>query len=117
MLCMCVSKDKGNFCVLLRQYSSLETKIETEWFIALVSFSENANETISKISKFLMGISKVPATGLHKNVTVKFKHGYFPSVCNMGKCLTTVSTCEIIINPPVRINNEEDMINAFKDAL
>ena len=64
--------------------------------------SENAIVTISKIAKFLTGSSKIPATGLNKNVTLKFKHRCLP--CKNGnifKCLQTVSTCEIIVNIPV----------------
>ena len=81
-------------------------------------FSENLIVTISKIAKFLTGSSKIPVTVLNKNVTVKFKHGCFPSkIGNLCKCLPTVSTCEIIVNISVHITSEEDMMNAFKDAL
>ena len=53
--------------------------------------------TINKIAKFLTGSSKIPATGLNKNVTVKFKHDCFPSKSgNICKCLPTVSTCVIM---------------------
>ena len=46
--------------------------------------------TINKIAKFLTGSSKIPATGLNKNVTVKFKHDCFPSKSgNICKCLPT----------------------------
>ena len=84
------------------------------WYL----FSENAILTISKIPKFLTGSSKKPTTGLIKNVTGKFKHGCFPSKSgNMYKCLPTVSTCELIVNIPVHITSEENMMNAFKDAL
>ena len=81
-------------------------------------FPGNAIVTISKIAKFLTGSTKKPATGLNKNVTVKFKHGCFPSKGgNMCKCLLTVSTCEIVVTIPVHITSEGDMKNAFKDAL
>ena len=98
--------------------SSLEAKIETESFIAVVSFLENGIVTISKIAKFLTRGSKIPATGLKKNVTVKFKNSCFPRKSgNMCKCLPAVSTCEIIVNIPLHITSEEDMVKAFKDAL
>ena len=84
----------------------------------VIFFSENAIVTINKIAKFLTGNSKIPATGLNKNETVKFKHGCFPSKSgNMCKWLPTVSTSEIIVNIPVHITSEEGMMNAFKDAL
>ena len=75
-------------------------KVETESLIALVSFfSENAIVTINKIAEFLTESSKIPATGLNKNVSVKFKHGCLPSKSGkMCKCLPTVSTYEIIVN-------------------
>ena len=121
---VCVTKDKRRFRVLfvkgsirafvLLQRQKLKRNRLLDWYL----FSENAIVTISKIAKFLTESSKIPATGLNKNVTVMFKHGCFPSKRgNMCKCLPTVSTCEIIVNIPVHITSEEDMMNAFKDAL
>ena len=99
--------------------SSLEKKIEAGFVYWIgIFFSKNAIVTMSKIAKFLTGSSKIPATKLSKNVTVKFKHGCFPSKSgNMCKCLPTVSTCEIIVNIPVHITSKEDTMNTFKDAL
>ena len=74
--------------------------------------------TINRVAKFVTGSPRIPATGLDKQITVKFKHDCLPKnrpgVC---KCLPTVSTCEIILNLPVHITTEEEMMNVFKDAL
>ena len=84
------------------------------WYL----FSENAIVTIRNIAKFLTGSSKIPATRMSKNVIVKFKHGrFFSKSGNICKCLPTVSTFEIIVNIPVHITSEEDMMDTFKDAL
>ena len=84
----------------------------------MVSFLENAIVTISKTAKFLTRGSKILATGLNKNVTVKFKHSCFLSKSgNMCKCLPAVSTCEITVNMPLHITSGEDMMKAFKNAL
>ena len=68
--------------------------------------------------KFVTGSPRIPATGLGKQITVKFKHDCLPKnrsgVC---KCLLTVSTCEIILNLPVHFTTEKEMMNVLKDAL
>ena len=80
---MCVTKVKCNF--------------RLSFVIGSIFFSGNVMVTINKIAKFLTRSSKIPATGLNKNVTVKFKHGCFPSKSgNICKCLPTVSTCVIM---------------------
>ena len=81
-------------------------------------FSDNAPITTSSFAKFVTGSPRILATGLGKQITVKFKHDCLPKnrpdVC---KCLSTVSTCETILNLPVHITTEEEMMNVFKDTL
>ena len=104
--------------ICLRYYqalcSTVEMKLETENL--LVSFFQIV--LTKKIAKDLTGNSQVPATGLNKNVSGKFKHGCFPSKSsNRCKCLPTVSTSEIIVNILVYITSDKETINVFKDAI
>ena len=120
---MWITIDKCNFHVLFvivtgPLFFSRDKTLNRIVYCIGIFFSENATVSINKIAKFLTGSLKIPAPGLNKNVTVKFKHGCFPSKTgNMCKCLPTVSTCGLIVNIPVHITSEEDMMNAFKDAL
>ena len=89
---------------------------ERFWFLYStgVFFSDNAPVRISSVVKFVTGSPCIPAIGLCKQITVKFKHDCLskngPGVC---KCLPTVSTCEIILNLPVHITTEEEMMSVF----
>ena len=66
------------------------------------------------LDKILTGSWKIPATGLNKNVIAKFKQGCFPNKSGtMWKCLPTVSTCEIVVNIPVHITSEKDMMHYY----
>ena len=98
--------------------SFVETEIDSGSFTQLMYFSDNAPVTISSVAKFVTGSACIPATGLDKQNTVKFKHDCLPKnrsgVC---KCLLTVSTFEMILNLPVHITKDEEMISVFKDAL
>ena len=72
-------------------------------------FSDNASVTISSVAKFVTVNPRIPATGLDKQITVKFKDDCLPKnrpgVCN---CLPTVSTCEIILNLPEFTRGRDD---------
>ena len=91
--------------------SSLETKNDSGSFTQVVSFffSDNAPVKISSVAKFVTGSPRTPATGLEKQITVKFKDDCLPKnrpgVCN---CLPTVSTCEIILNIPEFTRGRDD---------
>ena len=64
--------------------------------------SDNASVTVRSVAKFVTGSLCIPATGLGKQIPVEFNYDCLPKnrpgVC---KCLSTVSTCEIILNLPV----------------
>ena len=74
--------------------------------------------TITSAAKLVIGSPCIPVTGLGKQITVKFKHDCLPNNNpSVYKCLLTVNTFEIILNLPVHITTEEEMMSVFKDML
>lgn len=68
--------------------------------------------------KFLTGAEEIPALGAPPKITVQFKHDCSASADGTQcKCYPTVSTCAYLVNLPIHISSEEEIIQVFDEAI
>ena len=73
--------------------------------------------------QFLTGSPSIPVLGLPNDIIVAFVHDCRPSRLEASSpyrecaCLPTVSTCDLQLNLPVHIRDEESMKNALVSAV
>ena len=82
----------------------------------LLLYTEIEDLQLADFLKWLTGTSQLPPLGFPEKFGIKFVHG-----CKDGcKCRPTVSTSDLSINIPVRINNEnvmkEMLFSAIRDS-
>jgi len=83
---------------------------------------ENPELLSEAVIQFVTGSPTLPVLGLPNDIKVIFVHGCKPSQLTPTSplkdcaCLPTVSTCDLQLNVPVHIKDEEGMKKAFITA-